>query len=91
MKDLTAPSPPTETLDLAIPDMNTEGAEEQVQIILQQLPAVVSARLVSRGAVVEYNPIGITKEEICTAIRQAGFRPSTFQDSKTGETGVSSQ
>jgi hypothetical protein len=29
---------------------------------------------VGRGAVVTFNPLGITKEEICTAIRRSGYR-----------------
>ena len=81
----------TEELDLMIPDMDTEGAEREVQEILQRLPGIRFVRLVQRGALVRYNPSGIVPDEICTAIRQSGFRASTFQDSKSGKTGVSSQ
>lgn len=82
---------PTEELDLMIPDMDTEGAERQVKEVLERLPGIRFVRLVQRGALVRYNPVGIGPEEITTAIRQSGFRASTFQDSKTGRTGVSSQ
>ena len=80
-----------EELDLMIPDMDTEGAERQVKEVLERLPGIRYVRLVQRGALVRYNPDGIGPDEICTAIRQSGFRASTFQDSKTGKTGVSSQ
>jgi hypothetical protein len=82
---------PTEELDLAIPDMDSDGAEEQVKGILERLPGIQTVRLVGRGAFIKYNPVGINADEICTAIRQSGFRASLFQDSKSGATGVSSQ
>jgi hypothetical protein len=78
-------------LDLMIPDMDNEGAENEVRKVLERLPGIKYVRLVQRGALVRYNPGGIGPDEICTAIRQSGFRASTFQDSKTGRTGVSSQ
>lgn len=74
-----------------IPDMDTEGTEEQVKAVLEQLPGIRAVRLVQRGAWVRYNAKGISPDEICTAIRQSGFRASVFQDSLTGRTGVSSQ
>lgn len=74
-----------------IHDMDTEGAELEVKGILEKLPGIESVRLMERGAFVHYNPLGISKDEICTAIRRGGFRASTFQDSKTGDTGKSSQ
>lgn len=80
-----------EELDLAIPDMDSETAEVAVKASLENLPGIVTVRLVQRGAFVRYNPSGINKDQICTAIRQAGYRASTFQDSKTGHTGLSSQ
>ncbi|HYR59200.1 MAG TPA: hypothetical protein VEO95_11240 [Chthoniobacteraceae bacterium] len=82
---------PTEELDLMIPDMDTANLESKVKAILEMLPGIHSVRLIERGAFIRYNPLGIDKDEICTAIRQAGFRASTFQDSKTGATGISSQ
>ena len=84
-------SDPTEELDLMIPGMDSPVSEERVKAVLEKLPGVRAVRLVSGGAWIRYNPIGIDKDQICTAIRQAGFRAATFQDSATGETGVSSQ
>ena len=80
-----------EELDLAIPDMNTEAAEIAVQGSLQKLPGVISVRLVERGAFARYKPNVITPDQICMTVRQAGYRASIFQDSKSGRTGRSSQ
>ena len=74
-----------------IHDMHTPAAEEAVKAVLEKLPAIQAVRLVEGGAWIRYNPIGISKGEIITAIRQSGFRASNFQDSATGDTGVSSQ
>jgi copper chaperone CopZ len=80
-----------EELDLAIPDMDSETAEIAVKASLEQIPGIISVRIVERGAFARYNPSAINKDQICTAVRQAGYRPSIFQDSKTGQTGRSSQ
>jgi len=80
-----------EELDLAIPDMDTETAEIAVQHALDKLPGIITVRLMERGAFARYNPNVITQDQICIAVRQAGFRASIFQDSKSGRTGLSSQ
>jgi len=80
-----------EELDLAIPDMDSPTAELAVKGSLEKLPGVIAVRLLERGAFARYNPDVITKDQICMAIRQAGYRASVFQDSKTGQTGLSSQ
>jgi hypothetical protein len=81
----------SEEVDLAIPDMDSNAAESAVKASLQGLPGIISVMLVGRGAFASYNPDAINKDQICAAIRQAGFRVSVFQDSKTGQTGRSSQ
>jgi len=80
-----------EELDLAIPDMDTETAEIAVQHALEKLPGIINVRLMERGAFARYNPNVITQDQICIAVRHAGFRASIFQDSKSGRTGLSSQ
>jgi copper chaperone CopZ len=80
-----------EELDLMIPDMDTESAEAEVKGILDGLPGIQAVRLVQRGAFIRYDAATMNHEQICAMIRKAGFRASTFQDSKTGKTGVSSQ
>jgi hypothetical protein len=82
---------PVEELDLAIPDMDSEVAETQVAKLLKDTPGIVQVRLMERGAFVRYRQGVIDHKQICTLIRNAGFRASTFQDSESGETGVSSQ
>jgi copper chaperone CopZ len=83
--------PNAEELDLAIPDMDTETAEIAVKKSLEKLPGIITVRLVERGAFARYNPNVINQDQICIAVRQAGYRASIFQDSKTGRTGRSSQ
>lgn len=80
-----------EELDLAIPDMDSPTTENQVKVALEKMPGIKSVRLLERGAFIRYHAGSIDKDQICTLIRQAGFRASTFQDSKTGATGLSSQ
>jgi hypothetical protein len=84
-------SAPAEELDLMVHDMDSAETETRVQGVLQKLPAIQAVRIIQRGVWIRYNPLGISPDEICTAIRQSGFRASIFQDSKTGRTGVSSQ
>ena len=80
-----------EEVDLAIPDMDSETAEMAVKVSLRNLPGIIRVLLVGRGAFASYDPTAITKDQICAAVRQAGYRASVFQDSKTGQTGRSSQ
>jgi len=77
-------------LDLAIPDMDTETGEELAQKALEGLPGVKAIRFISRGAWLSYDPSAISHEQICAALRQNGFRASTFQDSETGHVGQAS-
>ena len=55
---------PLEQVEFDINDINSELAQN----------AVRDVQFVGGGAVVTYNPLGITKEEICTAIRRSGYR-----------------
>jgi hypothetical protein len=82
---------PAEELDLMVPDMDSAETETSVQGVLRKLPAIQAVRIIQRGIWIRYNPLGISPDEICIAIRQSGFRARIFQDSKTGRTGVSSQ
>lgn len=91
MSDKASPTLGLEELDLSIPDMDSPVTENAVKNALQNLPGVSFVRLIERGAFVRYQPNGISVDEICTSIRNAGFRASVFQDSKSGRTGLSSQ
>ena len=88
---MKTPNHHAEELDLAIADMDSKTAELAVKASLEQLPGIVSVRLMERGAFVRYHADAITKEQICAGVRQAGYRASVFQDSKSGHTGLSSQ
>jgi hypothetical protein len=79
-----------EELDLSISNMDTPTAESSVRQILAFLPGVHSARLIERGAWVEYASSQISPGQICLALTHAGFHASLFQDSLTGRTGLSS-
>jgi hypothetical protein len=79
-----------EELDLAIPDMHNEQDEAKAAEALRDLPGVGSVRFVPRGAWVSYRSETISKEQICLALREAGFRASVFQDSKSGKVGETS-
>jgi hypothetical protein len=81
----------TQELDLAIPDMDGPAAQAQVGDLLRDVPGIVEMRVMDRGAFVRYRPDAINHNQICALIRKAGFRASTFQDSESGKTGISSQ
>ncbi|MEO6053980.1 MAG: hypothetical protein ABIP97_08220 [Chthoniobacterales bacterium] len=80
---------PHEQLDLAILNMDTHDMESLAQSTLNALPGIHTARIVERGAWIEYNPESISKEEITHALEQSGLRVGIFQDSKSGRTGHS--
>jgi len=77
-------------VDLAIPNMHSRDEEVRAGQILRALPGVTGVRLVQRGAWVAYRAATISHERICLALRHAGFRVNTFQDSATGFVGSSS-
>lgn len=79
-----------EELDIAIPDMLTESDEKKAGNTLRRLPGIGGVRVIQRGALVSYRAASITKDEICHALRELGFRASVFQDSKTGQLGHTS-
>ncbi len=79
-----------EELDIAIPDLLTESDEIRAAQTLKHLPGVAGVRMVQRGALVSYRAGSVTKDEICHALRELGYRASVFQDSKTGQIGHTS-
>ena len=79
-----------EELDLMIPELHSAEEEHAAGAAIRRLPGIDAVRFVQGGAVVAYRAESISKEEICNTLRQAGFRASTFQDSYSGKTGMSS-
>jgi hypothetical protein len=65
---------PLEQVEFDINDINSELAQNAVRDAVEDLNGVRDVQFVGGGAVVTYNPLGITKEEICTAIRRSGYR-----------------
>jgi hypothetical protein len=80
-----------EELDLMIHNMDTAAQEAEVQRLLSGLPGVRAANITQGGVWLRYNAAGITKEQICASLHQAGYRAAVFQDSRSGATGQSSQ
>ena len=66
--------PPLERVEFDINDINSEVAQNTVRDAVKDLNGVRDVQFVGGGAIVTYNPLGITKEEICTAIRRSGYR-----------------
>ena len=62
-----------EELEIAINDLDSAPAEQNVKAALSDLPGIRSVRLVRGGAQISYNPLGISKEAIRDAITRAGF------------------
>jgi len=73
--------PPLERVEFDINDINSEVAHSAVREAVKDLNGVRDVQFVGGGAVVIYNPIGITKEEICTAIRRSGYRATEITSS----------
>jgi hypothetical protein len=87
---MSASSNSKSELDLAIPDMDSPTAELSVKAALEDLRGIDVVRLMERGLWLRHRPDVITADQICATIRNAGYRPSIFQDS-SGRTGKSSQ
>lgn len=77
-------------LDLAIPNLESLADEIRAGEILKGIYGIESVRFIERGAWISYRSADITHEQICDILHRAGFRASTFQDSKSGQTGQSS-
>ncbi len=78
-----------EELDLSVPDLDIQADEEKAGAVLNKLHGVSAVRILEHGIWLSYHPAQITKEAVLTALAQAGFHATTFQDSASGETGSS--
>jgi hypothetical protein len=79
---------PLEQAEFDINDANTEVAHRAICDAVNGLNGVREVQFVGGGVVVTFNPIGITKEEICTVIRRSGYR-ATEITSSPGKVGQS--
>jgi hypothetical protein len=73
--------PPLEQVEFDINDINSEAVQTAVRDAVKDLNGVRDVQFVGGGALVTYNPIGISKEEICTAIRRSGHRATEITSS----------
>jgi hypothetical protein len=73
--------PPLEQAEFDINDANTEAAHRAICDAVNGLNGVREVQFVGGGVVVTFNPIGITKEEICTVIRRSGYRATEITSS----------
>ena len=74
MAEQNTDDPPLEQVEFDINDINSEVAQNAVRDAVKDLNGVRDVQFVGGGAIVTYNPIGTTREEICTAIRRSGYR-----------------
>jgi hypothetical protein len=65
---------PLEQVEFDINDVNSDVAHRTICDAVNGLNGVRDVQFVGGGAIVTFNPLGITKEEICTAIRRSGYR-----------------
>jgi hypothetical protein len=66
--------PPLEQTAFEMNDADSEVAHNAIRDAVKDLNGVREVNFVGGGVIVTFNPIGITKEEICTAIRRSGYR-----------------
>ena len=83
-------APPLEQAEFDINDANTEPAHRAICDAVNGLNGVREVQFVGGGVVVTFNPIGITKEEICTAIRRSGYRATLLHSDSGGQTEITS-
>ena len=74
MADQNQDDPRLEQVHFDINDINSDAAHNTVRDALKDLNGVRDVQFVGGGAIVTYNPLGISKNEICTAIRRSGYR-----------------
>ena len=79
MADDNANDPPLEQAEFDINDVDSEVARRAVSEAVKDLNGVRDVQFVGGGAIVTYNPLGISKEEICTAIRRSGYRATEIE------------
>jgi hypothetical protein len=66
--------PPLKQASFEINDADSDVAHNAVRDAVKDLNGGREVNFVGGGVIVTFNPIGITKEEICTGIRRSGYR-----------------
>ena len=70
---------PLERVTFEISDVNSQEATMALCAGVNGLNGVRDVQFVGGGALVTFNPLGITKEEICTALRRGGYRATEIE------------
>ena len=83
-------APPLEQAEFDINDADSEVAQRAICDAVNGLNGVREVQFVGGGVVVTFNPIGITKEEICTAIRRSGYRATLLHSESGGQAEITS-
>jgi hypothetical protein len=65
---------PLERVTFEMNEVNSPEATRAICEAVNGLNGVRDVQFVGGGALVTFNPLGITKDEICTAIRRSGYR-----------------
>jgi hypothetical protein len=73
--------PPLEQASFEMNEADSEVAHNAIRDAIKDLNGVRDISFVGGGVIVTFNPIGITKEEICTAIRRSGHRATEITSS----------
>ena len=71
--------PPLEQVGFDVDDLDCEVARATVRQLLQDLAGVHDVLVFEGAATVTYNPIGVTKQEVCSAIRQLGYQATEIE------------
>ena len=79
--------PPLGQVAFEMNDADSEVAHNAIRDAVKDLNGVREVNFVGGGVIVTFNPIGITKEEICTAIRRSGYRATEITTS-AGDAGL---
>ena len=72
---------PLEQVEFDVNDADSDTAHRAVCDAVNWLNGVREMNFVGEGVIVTFNPLGITKEEICTAIRRSGYRATEITSS----------
>jgi hypothetical protein len=70
---------PLQQVEYDINEINSQVAQDTVRNAVKDLNGVRDVQFVGGGAIITYNPLGVTKEEICTAIRRSGYRATQIE------------
>lgn len=72
-------NPPLEQAEFDVDDIRSEVARATVRQLLKELNGVRDVQFFAGEAVVTYNPLDVSKDEICQEIRLSGYRATEIE------------